>query len=80
VQINTITPNYAYYNIFQLTLRYEYLTILFFHKTYVRYIRNYCSTHNFEGINIITPNYVYYKIVKLTLQYEYHRTIILHKT
>jgi hypothetical protein len=33
MQINIVTPNYAYYKIVQLALRYEYPTTLFFHKT-----------------------------------------------
>jgi hypothetical protein len=33
VQINTITPNYAYYNIFQLKFSYEYYMMLILHKT-----------------------------------------------
>jgi len=33
MQIDIITRNYAYYNIVQLALRYEYPTILIFHKT-----------------------------------------------
>jgi hypothetical protein len=76
VKINVIILNYAYCKIVQLTLRYEYPTILFFHKTLVKYIKNYClnklfqffnvfgrmATNNFVQINIITPNYAYYKI------------------
>jgi hypothetical protein len=33
MQINIITPSYAYYKIVKLTLRYEYPTALIFHKT-----------------------------------------------
>jgi hypothetical protein len=33
VQINTITPNYAYYKIVQLEFRYEYSITLILHKT-----------------------------------------------
>jgi hypothetical protein len=33
MQINTITPNYAYYKIVQLELRYEYSITLILHKT-----------------------------------------------
>jgi hypothetical protein len=33
MQINIITPNYVYYKIIQLALRYEYPTTLIFHKT-----------------------------------------------
>jgi hypothetical protein len=33
MQIDIIAPNYAYYKIVQLALRYEYPTTLFFHKT-----------------------------------------------
>jgi transposase-like protein len=33
VQINIITPNYAYYKIVQLTLQNEYFRALFFIKT-----------------------------------------------
>jgi len=33
MQINIITPDYAYYMIVRLTLRYEYPTTLMFHKT-----------------------------------------------
>jgi hypothetical protein len=71
VQINIITPNFVYYKIVQLTLRYEYCTILFSPKTYVRCIRNIhlknlfeyfnifgpITTHNLVKINIVTPNY-----------------------
>jgi hypothetical protein len=32
MQINIITPNYAYYKIVQLKLRYEYPKTLIFHK------------------------------------------------
>jgi hypothetical protein len=39
-RINIITPNYVYYKIFKLTLRYEYHRTLIFHKTLVIYIRN----------------------------------------
>jgi hypothetical protein len=72
-RINVITPNYAYYKIVKLTLRYEHHRTQFCHKTYVRYIRNCClnksfmifniycliTTHNFVKINIITTNYTY---------------------
>jgi hypothetical protein len=33
MQIDIITPNYAYYKIVQLALRYEYPTTLIYHKT-----------------------------------------------
>jgi hypothetical protein len=33
MQIDIITPNYAYYKIVHLALRYEYPTTLIFHKT-----------------------------------------------
>jgi hypothetical protein len=33
IQIDIITPNYAYYKIVQLALRYEYPMTLIFHKT-----------------------------------------------
>jgi hypothetical protein len=33
MQFDIITPNYAYYKIVQLTLRYESPTTLIFHKT-----------------------------------------------
>ena len=33
MKINIITPNYDYYEIVQLTLRYEYPKTLIFHKT-----------------------------------------------
>jgi hypothetical protein len=33
MQIDIITPNYVYYKIVQLALRYEYPTTLIFHKT-----------------------------------------------
>jgi hypothetical protein len=33
MQIDIITPNYVYYKIVQLALRYEYPTTLNFHKT-----------------------------------------------
>jgi hypothetical protein len=33
MQINTINPNYAYYKIVQLELRYEYSITLILHKT-----------------------------------------------
>jgi hypothetical protein len=33
MQINIITPNYAYYKIVQSTLRYECPNTLIFHKT-----------------------------------------------
>jgi hypothetical protein len=33
MQINTITPNYAYYMMIHLTLRYECPTTLIVHKT-----------------------------------------------
>jgi hypothetical protein len=73
VQIKKITPNYAYYKIVQLTLRYECPTTLISYQTSVRYIRNRCLTklfkifnifcrrtiHNFMKINIITHNYAY---------------------
>jgi hypothetical protein len=94
VKINVITLNYAYCKIVQLTLRYEYSTTQIFHKTEVKYIRNYClnklfqffkilgriTTNNFVQINIITPNYAYYKIFRLKLRYEHSMMLILHKT
>jgi len=33
MQIHTITPNYDYYKIVRLTLRYEHPTAINFHKT-----------------------------------------------
>jgi hypothetical protein len=33
MKINIITPNYTYYKIIQLTLRYEYCTTQILHKT-----------------------------------------------
>jgi hypothetical protein len=33
MQIDIITPNYAYYKIVQLTHQYEYPTTLIFHET-----------------------------------------------
>jgi hypothetical protein len=33
LEMDIITPNYVYYNIIQLILRYEYSTILILHKT-----------------------------------------------
>jgi hypothetical protein len=71
VQINIVTPNYAYYRTVQLTLRYEYSTAQYFPKTYVRCIRNSylkqffeyfnifgpITSHNFVKINIIISNY-----------------------
>jgi hypothetical protein len=85
VQINTITPNYAYYKIVQLKYRYEYSIMQILHKTKVRYVKNCClnllfgfmkkfgriTIHNSVQIIIITPNYAYYKIVQLTPQNEY---------
>jgi hypothetical protein len=32
MKINTITPNYVYWNIIQLTLRYEHSTTRILHK------------------------------------------------
>jgi transposase-like protein len=94
VQINIITPNYLYYKIVQLKLRYEYSITLILHITKVRYAKSCClnklfgfmkvfgrkTTHNLVQINIITPNYAYYKIVQLTLQNEYFRALFLLKT
>jgi hypothetical protein len=94
VQINTITPNYAYYRIVQLELRYEYSMTLILHKTQVRCPKNRylnklfgfmkiygrITTHNLVQINIITPNYAYYKIVQFTLQNEYFRALYFLKT
>jgi hypothetical protein len=51
MQIDIITPNYAYYKIVQLTLHYEYPTTLFFHKTLERYIRNCCFNELFKIFN-----------------------------
>jgi hypothetical protein len=94
MQINIITPNYAYYNTIELKHRYLYSMTLILHKTQVRCIKN-CylnklfdffrifgriNTHNFVKINVITLNYAYCKIVQLTLRYEYHTTLIFHKT
>jgi hypothetical protein len=45
VKNNIITPNYAYYEVVQLTLRNEYPTILIFRKAQVRYITNCCLTN-----------------------------------
>jgi hypothetical protein len=73
MQIDLITPNYAYYKIVQLTLHYEYPTTLIFHKTLEIYIRKCCfselfmifkvflliTIHNFMKIKIITPNNTY---------------------
>jgi hypothetical protein len=82
MKINIITPNYAYYNIIKLKLRYEYSMTLILHQTMVRCIKNcylkklfyfFClifgriNTRNFININIITPNYAHCKIVQLTL-------------
>jgi hypothetical protein len=94
VQINTITPNYAYFKIFWLKLRYEYSITLILHKTKIKCVKNCClnkllgfmklfcclSTHNLVNINIITPNYAYYKIVQLILQNEYFRVLFFLKT
>jgi hypothetical protein len=94
MQINTITPNYTYYKIIQLKLRYEYSIMLILHKTYARCVKNCClnklfgfmkffgriTTHNLVQINIITPNYVYYKIVQLTLQNKYFMALFFLKT
>jgi hypothetical protein len=33
VKINITAPNYAYYNVVQLQLRYEYYITLYLHKT-----------------------------------------------
>jgi hypothetical protein len=93
VQISAITPNYTYYKIVQLKLRYEYSITLILHKTKVRYVKNCClnklfgfmkifgriTTHNSVQINIITPNCAYYKIVQLTLQNEYFRALFFLK-
>jgi hypothetical protein len=73
IKININTPNYAYYKIVQLILRYEYSTELFSNKTLVRCIRNSylkklfecfklfgpITTHTLVKIKIITPNYAY---------------------
>jgi hypothetical protein len=94
MQVITITPNYAYYKIIQLKLRYEYSITLISHKTKVRCVKNFClnklfgfmkffgriTTHNFVNINIITPNCAYYKIVQLTLQNEYCMALFVLKT
>jgi hypothetical protein len=94
VQINAIAPNYAYYKIIQLELRYEYSITLILHKTSGRSPKHRClnklfgfmkiygrkTTHNLVQINIITPNYAYYKIVQLTLQNEYFRALYFLKT
>jgi hypothetical protein len=94
MQINTITPNYAYYGIFHLKHRYGYSITLILHKTKVRYVINGClnklfgfmktfgrvTTLNLVQIKLITPNYAYYKIVQLTLQNEYFRTLFFLKT
>jgi hypothetical protein len=94
MQINRTTPNYAYYNIVQLKLRYEYFITLILHKTKVRCVKN-CflnklfgfmkifgriATHNLVHINIITPNYAYYKIVLSTFQNDYFRALFFLKT
>ena len=77
MKINKIIPNYAYYKIFQLKVRYEYSITLILHKTKVRCVKNCClnklfevfkkfgriTTYNFVKINIITPNYAYHKII-----------------
>jgi hypothetical protein len=89
VQINSLTPSYAYYKIVQLKLQYEYSITLILHKTQVKCVKNCCliklfgfmkffdriTTHNLLQINIITPNYAYYKIVQLTFQNEYFRAL-----
>jgi len=94
MQINTITPNYAYCKIVQIKLRYGYSITLISHKTKVRYVKNCClnklfgfmkifgriTTYNSVQINIITPNYAYYKVVQLKPRYEYSITLILHRT
>jgi len=36
MQINAVTPNYAYYKIIQLKPRYEYSMTLILHETHVR--------------------------------------------
>jgi hypothetical protein len=41
-QIKISTPNYGYYSIVRLALRYEYPTTLVFLKTFVGYIRSCC--------------------------------------
>jgi hypothetical protein len=94
MQINIITPHYAYYNTIELKHPYEYSMKLILHKTYVRCIKN-CylnrlfdffkvfdriNTHNFVKINVITLNYSYCKIVQLTLRNEYPTILIFHKT
>jgi hypothetical protein len=94
LQIELITPKYAYYKIFWLNLLYEYSTMLILHKTWVGCIKNSClnklfeffknfgriTSHNFSPINTITSKYIYYNIVQLKLQYEYFTTLILHET
>ena len=94
VQINIITPNYAYYKIFQLKLRYEHSMMLILHKSYGICVKNCClnklfeifkifgrlAAHNFVKINIITPNYAYYEVLRLTLRNEYPTILIFHKT
>jgi hypothetical protein len=94
MKINTTTPNYLYYKVVQLKLRYEYSITLILHKTKVRCVKNSClnkfsgfmknfgrtTTHNFVKIKIITPGYAHYKIVLLKLRYEYSMTLILRKT
>jgi hypothetical protein len=47
MQIDIITPYYAYYKIVQLTLHYEYPTTQIIRKTLQRYIRNCCFSELF---------------------------------
>jgi hypothetical protein len=56
MKINIITPNYAYYKIFQLTLRYEYFTALFFPKTSVICIINNYVKKLFEYFKHLWPH------------------------
>jgi hypothetical protein len=67
VQMKIITPDYAYYKIVLLKLRYEYSTTLILRKTKVRCIKNCCLNQLFEFFIIfcrITPyNFVQIKTI-----------------